>query len=645
MEDLGAERTAAFRAITGLDHLGDEASLWPAQPKSPTSASLERVGHADVLIVIVAHRYGDVKPGSAASVTELEVREAVRRKIPVLAFFLDADTPWPPRFVERDRQDELARFKAYIGQHATVKVFRTADELAMQITQAVVQLDIAHPSEGRGVPVFSGWTVAGAKPAQLRTRPDAVIEVGTSEDGLPMLLRVGRSRNLAQLFDDLEHALRRTTPSPAYAHVLELRQSVTQQAPAVWCADDVFEVALSDGVSQEMYVCPQPLMRLSRSLLSRVLSTSKDLVSRRTGTQQSIHSPDTISPRGSSDTAGVMSFGGKNRFLGVPLDGSDPHVVGKDREKRWVSWHPFIEESLAALEVSEFKLSTRRPIRSVDYDFELAAPGVSEFRFSARRAVHPDDYEDELTAEAALVVLGEPPGTAARLPLVAIAQIPRTALLTLVALVADQVDAGHAGQFLHCDVKPDNILVRAYGPELIDSFEVAIGDRAPGWTPHWSSPEQILGGPLTPEADVFSLGCLVAAALAAPLVGEVKRVRALNADHEISGFDVLHDPVPSIATDRFTDDLGRRGWVDLIRRCLRFDVDKRECSAAVVADAVRTLVEEAPPSGSVSLHSPYDLAAATLSDGTQRVCRLISSRSADTTELLRPPLTQRVELL
>ena len=57
---------------------------------------MSRVRGSDLLVLILAHRYGSMPPGSAHSITELEYCAARASNVPVLAFIVDGKTPWLP---------------------------------------------------------------------------------------------------------------------------------------------------------------------------------------------------------------------------------------------------------------------------------------------------------------------------------------------------------------------------------------------------------------------------------------------------------------------------------------------------------------------------------------------------------------------
>ena len=87
----------------------------------------------------------------------------------------------------------------------------------------------------------------------------------------------------------------------------------------------------------------------------------------------------------------------------------------------------------------------------------------------------------------------------------------------IVAAVASALHHAHGHGVIHRDVKPANVMVLPSGQPKIMDFGIAhletahVRLTAPGeflGTPLYMSPEQTLGGPLDPRADIFSLGAI-----------------------------------------------------------------------------------------------------------------------------------------
>jgi outer membrane protein assembly factor BamB len=98
--------------------------------------------------------------------------------------------------------------------------------------------------------------------------------------------------------------------------------------------------------------------------------------------------------------------------------------------------------------------------------------------------------------------------------------LPEPALRALGASLADTLADIHAAGFIHRDLKPPNIVLTSDGPRVIDfgiarpehGLTLTTTGQAPV-TPGYGAPEQVLGRRVTPAADVFSLGAVLAYAL------------------------------------------------------------------------------------------------------------------------------------
>jgi len=107
------------------------------------------------------------------------------------------------------------------------------------------------------------------------------------------------------------------------------------------------------------------------------------------------------------------------------------------------------------------------------------------------------------------------------------ARLPFQTIADLVAQIADALDRAQQLGIVHRDVKPANIVVSASGHAKLTDFGVAY---VPASTmtqtgtmigsPRYMSPEQVLGLPIDPRSDIFSLGVVLYEMLAghAPFV-------------------------------------------------------------------------------------------------------------------------------
>lgn len=78
----------------------------------------------------------------------------------------------------------------------------------------------------------------------------------------------------------------------------------------------------------------------------------------------------------------------------------------------------------------------------------------------------------------------------------------------------------HENSWVHCDIKPDNLLVSSDGDIKLIDFSIAQkikkgfsrlfgGSKTPRGTRSYMSPEQIRGKPLDERSDVYSFGCVL----------------------------------------------------------------------------------------------------------------------------------------
>lgn len=164
-----------------------------------------------------------------------------------------------------------------------------------------------------------------------------------------------------------------------------------------------------------------------------------------------------------------------------------------------------------------------------------------------------------------------------------------TAVLWLMAGMAEALQAIHAEGIVHRDLKPSNVLLAADGPRVID-FGIALAADATSYTatghtvgtPAYMAPEQAAGGDVTVATDVFALAQTAAfAALGRPLYGDGPGVYVLyRIVHSGPELSLLPEPLRP-----------------LFARCLAADPAERATPAEIVAWCRQRLGAEADAGG------------------------------------------------
>ncbi|WP_225993351.1 serine/threonine-protein kinase [Actinomadura rudentiformis] len=176
------------------------------------------------------------------------------------------------------------------------------------------------------------------------------------------------------------------------------------------------------------------------------------------------------------------------------------------------------------------------------------------------------------------------------------------ALEGLAVGIATALSSIHAAGIVHRDLKPSNVLLSSTGPRVIDfgiarALDAADGPTRTGQfvgTPAYIAPELMRGEEITPAADVFAWGCVVAYAGTgrAPFSGVTVPETLYRVAHDpprLDGLDPdLHDLVAS-ALDK--DPARRPSTQDVLARL----VGHADPSPRLVADTLQASWQQGPP--------------------------------------------------
>ena len=153
-----------------------------------------------------------------------------------------------------------------------------------------------------------------------------------------------------------------------------------------------------------------------------------------------------------------------------------------------------------------------------------------------------------------------------------------------IEMVLEGLAAAHAAGIVHRDLKPENILIDRYRRWRITDFGIAnvTGEEVAGTTgtPAFAAPEQLLGEPQGPPADLFAVAGIVVFALsgAPPFgYGEPQEIiaRQLSRGVDLSSYpaavgDWLRTALSPNPEERFTDAGAMKdAWAQAVRTALR----------------------------------------------------------------------------
>jgi serine/threonine protein kinase len=165
-----------------------------------------------------------------------------------------------------------------------------------------------------------------------------------------------------------------------------------------------------------------------------------------------------------------------------------------------------------------------------------------------------------------------------------------SAVVELVAAVADALEHAHRHGIVHRDVKPANILVRAGGQPVLTDFGIAHAEELPAitrtgdfaGTPYYVSPEQAMASRVAIDhrTDVFSLGVTLYELLT------LRRPFDGKTTQEVLGRILAKEPVdPARVHPGLPPALSA-----IVFRALEKDPDARYPSAAACAADLRALL-------------------------------------------------------